>query len=120
MTDDLKKVVGQVLEGWTLPEGVRKMLETAYFASEETTKSQSFEDWFASWKNPYGTPETVEADKYAARAGWDAASGEIVYQVGTRITEGILWCDVDHETYEKRAAEPRTLVRVSNVTSTKP
>lgn len=29
---NLRQVVGDVLEGWTLPEGVRKILEAAYYA----------------------------------------------------------------------------------------
>lgn len=33
---DLKKAVGTVLEGWTLPHDVRKILETAYYADTPT------------------------------------------------------------------------------------
>jgi len=30
---ELRVVVGQVLEGWTLPDDVRKILEAAYYAA---------------------------------------------------------------------------------------
>lgn len=33
---DLKEAVGTVLEGWTLPHDVRKILETAYYADTPT------------------------------------------------------------------------------------
>ena len=33
----LKEAVGKVLEGWTLPNSVRKILEEAYFAEPQRT-----------------------------------------------------------------------------------
>ena len=34
----LKEAVGKVLEGWTLPNAVRKILEEAYFVEPEETQ----------------------------------------------------------------------------------
>lgn len=39
VSENLKNAVALVLEGWTLPDGVRKILETAYFQEPSTTKT---------------------------------------------------------------------------------
>ena len=39
----IKDAVGCVLEGWTLPEPVRKILETAYYAAPQPAQPESIE-----------------------------------------------------------------------------
>ena len=36
--DKLRETVATVLEGWTLPDGVRKMLETAYWSHPQASE----------------------------------------------------------------------------------
>jgi cell division septum initiation protein DivIVA len=40
-TSELEKAVCTVLEGWTIPAPVRKILETAYYAAPKALKGQS-------------------------------------------------------------------------------
>ena len=62
----LKEAVGKVLEGWTLPNGVRKILEEAYFAElQRTWVSLTDEELFKIW---FSAPAETE-DRFAfARA----------------------------------------------------
>ena len=39
----IKDAVGCVLEGWTLPDPVRKILETAYYAAPQPAQPESIE-----------------------------------------------------------------------------
>lgn len=84
VSENLKNAVALVLEGWTLPDGVRKILETAYF--QEPVKPVKQESWMpietapkgkkiiVSYKNAYGNDRTVFAkyiEKFTAESTCD-------------------------------------------------
>lgn len=68
VSENLKNAVATVLEGWTLPDGVRKILETAYF--QQPVKQESWlpietapkgKKIIVKYKNAYGNERIVFA-----------------------------------------------------------
>ena len=87
----IKDAVGCVLEGWTLPEPVRKILETAYYAAPQPAQPSE-----------PAHPEQGELTGCACR--WDADDNRVATCVRH---QG--WLDVVHEWAERAKSAETTL-----------